>query len=136
MPKCKICNAKFEPTYFLQKHCNNINCERQWKDTFLKKNSGIDKKHKPIKKVSDKRKLEQIIYNSERIKFLSLPENKICPITKKPTTDVHHKKGRIGDLFLDKKYWVALSRDGHKFVEENPEWAKENGHSLSRLAND
>jgi len=89
-----------------------------------------------IKKVSKKRNLENILYNSERIKFLQLPENKICPITKEPTTDVHHKKGRIGSLLLDKKYWVAVSRSGHRFVEENPIWAKENGYSLNRLSND
>jgi len=89
-----------------------------------------------IKKVSKKRNLENILYNSERIKFLQLPENKICPITKEPTTDVHHKKGRIGSLLLDTKYWVALSRSGHRFVEENPIWAKENGYSLNRLSND
>ncbi|MGB4999901.1 MAG: ATP-binding cassette domain-containing protein, partial [Blautia wexlerae] len=35
-------------------------------------------KMKPIKKVSDKRTLENIIYKSERIKFLQLPENKKC----------------------------------------------------------
>lgn len=94
------------------------------------------KKNYSIPKVSEKRKIENLKYSAQRIVFLGKPENKICPITKQPTTDIHHKKGRIGDLLLDERYWVALSREGHKFVEENPEWAKENGYSLNRLSNE
>jgi len=91
-------------------------------------------KTKPkIKKVSKKRLSKNEVYKQLRIVFLSDPKNKICPITGKPTTDIHHKKGRTGNLFLDTRYWVALSREGHIYVEEHPEWAKENGYSLNRL---
>ena len=96
----------------------------------------VIKKKAPIKKVSDKRKEDNAVYKKLRDEFMSQKENQICPITGKPTTDLHHKKGRVGKLFLDTRYWVALSREGHKFVEENPIWAKENGYSLSRLSND
>lgn len=126
------------------KHCGEIwrqynsldKCKCQRKQIEIKRSSFASKIHKPIKRVSDKKTLDDIIYKSERIKFLMLPENKICPITKQPTTDVHHSKGRVGSLYLDKKYWIALSREGHKFVEENPILAKENGFSLNRLTND
>ena len=138
--KCRICGERFTPTFFLQKTCSKEVCKENWRNIVLEEKSQIDNafksKSKPIKKVSDKKALQDIIYKSERIKFLMLPENKICPITKQPTTDVHHKKGRLGDLYLDKRYWVALSREGHKYVEEHPEWAKENGYSLSRLSNE
>jgi hypothetical protein len=90
----------------------------------------------PINKVSKKKALEDIIYKSERIKFLMLVENRVCPITGQEATTIHHKKGRLGNLYLDTKFWVALSMEGHEFVEKNPIWAKENGYSLSRLAND
>lgn len=86
-----------------------------------------------IPKVSDKRKVDNAKYLVLRIEFLGKPENQKCPITGKPTTDVHHSKGRIGSLLLDTRYWIALSREGHKQVEENPDWAKENGYSLDRL---
>jgi hypothetical protein len=89
-----------------------------------------------IPKVSQKRKIENLKYSVLRVEFLGKKENQICPITKKPTTDIHHKKGRVGNLFLDTKYWIALSREGHKFVEENPKWAKENGYSLNRLSDE
>lgn len=139
--KCKICNNKFTPKYSsFEKHCNNDSCKEKWKELVLEEKKQIDNdfrsKSKPIKKVSDKKALQDIIYKSERIKFLMLPENKICPITKQPTTDVHHKKGRLGDLYLDKRFWVALSREGHKYVEEHPEWAIKNGYSLKRLSNE
>lgn len=94
----------------------------------------VPKKQYSIPKVSEKRKIDNLKYSAQRIVFLGKPENKICPITGWPTTDIHHKKGRVGDLFLDERYWVALSREGHQYVEDNPEWAKENGFSLDRLS--
>jgi len=96
----------------------------------------VQKPKKPyiIPKVSEKRKIDNLKYSAQRIVFLGKPENKICPITGWPTTEIHHKKGRIGELFLDERYWIALSREGHQYVEENPEWAKENGYSLDRLS--
>ena len=89
-----------------------------------------------IPKVSKKRQVENLQYLVLRTEFLAKKENQICPITNKPTTDIHHQKGRIGKLLLDTRFWIALSREGHKFVEENPEWAKEAGYSLNRLSND
>lgn len=88
-----------------------------------------------IPQISKKRKVEMLQYSVLRIEFLSKKENQVCPITKQPTTDIHHKCGRVGSLYLDTRYWVALSREGHKFVEENPEWSKENGFSENRLSN-
>ncbi|WP_262885687.1 hypothetical protein [Myroides sp. LoEW2-1] len=43
-------------------------------------------------------------------------------------------KGRVGSLFLDTRYWLAVSREGHRMIEENPKWAKEKGYSLNRLS--
>ena len=91
------------------------------------------KRTKRIKPISDKRKEENKIYSKLRIDFLSQPQNKKCPITGKPTTDIHHMKGRIGKLLNDTTYWIALSREGHRYVEDNPKWAKENGYTLHRL---
>jgi hypothetical protein len=130
---------------YVPKPCKNPNCDKLAYSAMLpycgKKCKDIVKPaniklKSPINKVSAKKKLDDIIYKSERIKFLMLPENKICPITKKEATTIHHKKGRLGSLYLDKTFWVALSMEGHEFVEKNPEWAKENGYSLNRLSND
>lgn len=90
--------------------------------------------YKPPNKISPKRKIENLKYAAQRIIFLGKPENRICPITGKETTEVHHKKGRTGSLFLDERYWLAVSREGHIQIENNPEWAKEKGYSLDRLS--
>lgn len=135
--KCEICKEQpISKKWFNAKTCEDLDCRAEWTIAIKEKQREKEKPKYSIPKKSEKRKIDEIIYQSERVKFLMLPENKTCPITKKPTTDVHHKKGRNGSLYLDKRYWIALSREGHKFVEENPEWAKENGYSLNRLSND
>lgn len=121
-------------TEFKQYNSLNVYCSAACKFKYAKPINIKLKAMKPIPKVSDKRKVENAKYSVLRIEFLGKPENKICPITGWPTTDIHHKKGRVGDLFLDTKYWIALSREGHQHVEDNPEWAKENGYSLDRLS--
>lgn len=123
---CKLSGVVWKQYNSLQK-CNCDKCKKLPKKTTVKKQYSIPK-------VSEKRKIDNLKYSAQRIIFLGKKENKICPITGWPTTDIHHKKGRVGDLFLDEKYWVALSREGHQYVEDNPEWAKENGFSLDRLS--
>lgn len=130
------CGSEFLPYNTIQKYCC-VNCQFKYGKKInikLKSFNPEKKKRYSIPKVSEKRKIENLKYVAQRIVFLGKKENQICPITGKPTTDIHHQKGRVGSLFLDKTYWVALSREGHKQVEENPEWAKENGYSLDRLS--
>ena len=127
MKKCN-CGVFFKQYNSLVKYCSAL-CKK----TYGKPPNLKLKEMKPIPKVSKKRQIENAKYSVLRIEFLSKKENQICPISGDPTTDIHHKRGRIGGLFLDTSHWVALSREAHKFVEENPEWAKKNGFSLSRL---
>ena len=112
--------------FHYKKHRAEVNAE---------KNAGKEKKvQKPIARRSKKRTIEELQYNADVKVYLGKPENQICPITKQKTTEVHHKKGRIGKLLLDQRFWIALSTEGHRQVELNPEWAKENGFSLDRLS--
>ena len=131
--KCKNpdCGKEFTPMYTsLEKYCS-YECIKACSNPDIRLKSVYK-----IPKVSKKRQVEQLQYQVLRTEFLSKAENKICPITNQPTTDIHHKKGRVGSLFLNTEFWIALSREGHKFVEENPEWSKANGYSLNRLSND
>lgn len=123
-PKLRPCKYAECNNSFLQYNSLTQFCSPQ-----CKKASG---KFKAPNKVSEKRKEENKLYSALRADFLSLPENQICPITGLPTTDIHHKKGRIGKLLTDTRFWIALSREGHDFVEANPQWAYENGYSLKR----
>ena len=94
-----------------------------------------------IKQVSEKRKLQDIEYKKLRLEFLSKPENQICPITGQQATEVHHKRKRRGyadnwarenkiSLYLDTRFWLGVSRDGHDWIENNPEEAYKLGYSI------
>lgn len=86
-----------------------------------------------INKVSAKKAKELAEYTVKRKKFLA--ENPRCAVYPKlMATDVHHKKGRVGSLFLDETWWLPVSRIGHNFIGENPEWAYKMGFSLLRLS--
>lgn len=141
-PKEKICECgnHFIQYNSLKKHCS-VKCEIKYKP-----HSQKIKKTKPINKVSAKQYSLNKQYSKLRIEFLLLPENQICPITGKQTTDVHHKKGRKGfadqwakdnniPLIIDVRFFIALSREGHDFVENNPNWAYENEYSIRRNQN-
>ena len=93
---------------------------------------------KPIPKVSKKRQIKNLQYSVLRTEFLGKKENQICFIDgcNKQATTIEHRAGRWGKNFLDTKYWVALSREGQRRVEEKPEGAKEKGYSLNRLTDE
>lgn len=87
-----------------------------------------------IKQVSVKRSQENRLYTAKRALYLA--ENIKCECCKvMPSTEIHHKKGRIGNLLTDTRYFLAVCRQCHTKIELNPEWAKENNYSLSRLSN-
>ncbi len=99
------------------------------------------KKHKPIPKVSGK--MARMLQEYSKLKKPWI-KGKMCAVLKNvPATDIHHKKGRVGfadkfardndiPLLLDERYWLPVSRAGHIKIELLPEWAKEQGFSLSR----
>lgn len=133
--ECKVCGSPFVKYKTTDKYCS-FSCYNKNRKVDLKLKSP-----KPIKQVSEKRKLEDIIYKSERIKFLSLPENQKCPVTGQQTNQIHHMRKRRGyadewarenkvSLYLDKRFWLAVSALGHEKIENNPEWAYEQGFSI------
>ena len=126
---CVCCERK--RLIYSKKMCKSC----YWSDN-KKKNEGKQKtikEFKPIPKISQKRKIENAKYIVLRIEFLGKKENSICPVTGEKTTEIHHKKGRVGSLFLNTKFWLGVSRKGHLKIENNPEWAKENGFSENRI---
>lgn len=87
----------------------------------------------PIKKVGDKLKKDLTAYAESRRVFLQKnPHCAVYPHLK--ATTIHHKKGRLGKLLLDQKYWLAVSMQGHVYIELHPVEAKLKGWSVSRLA--
>ena len=126
--RCINCREKFEPKVFLQKHCSNCKtAEREYQSAKMAKTE--KSKPKVIPRVSAKRKLEDLKYIAQRIVFLGKKENQICPITKWPATEIHHTycgKDRA-KYYLDESTWIAVSRDGHNWIHDNPKEAREKG---------
>lgn len=93
---------------------------------------------KPIAKVSKALAKEREVYAKLRQKFLL---NKWCAYHGRPCipTDIHHAAGRVGvnekgiPRLLDVETFVPLCSEAHRYIEENPKFAKENGYSESRL---
>jgi len=93
-------------------------------------------KKKPckIKLRSDKRARQEREYSKKRKEYLI--DHPICEVLGcfAKSTEVHHKKGRIGDLLTDERYFMAVCNAHHRVIELNPIWAKNNGYSLNRLS--
>jgi hypothetical protein len=85
-----------------------------------------------INKVSKKRSKEVAEYSNKKKKFLA--ENPRCAVfPNQSAIDIHHIRGKLGSRFLDERYWLAVSRDGHNWIHDNEEEASKQGWYLSRL---
>lgn len=66
-------------------------------------------------------------YLNLRAAFLRInPTCAVFPWLK--SEDVHHMRGRIGRLLCDKRYWLAVSREGHEKIGREPDWARRMGY--------
>ncbi len=68
---------------------------------------------------------EYAIANGGLFRLDSIPSQ--CPLA----TDIHHRKGR-GRYLLDASTWMAVSRDAHRWIHDNPKEAMEKGYLLPR----
>ena len=119
---CKLSGVVWKQYNSLQK-CGCEECQKVPKKVPVKKVYSIPK-------VSEKRKIDNLKYSAQRIVFLGKPENRICPITGWEATEVHHKwcgKDRA-KYYLDESTWMAVSRDGHNWIHDNPKEARELGY--------
>jgi hypothetical protein len=91
----------------------------------------IQKIKKPTRKISKKREADMKVYRKLRKQFLA--ENPWCQVIavvaghRVKTTDIHHTRGRAGSLFLDQRFWLAVSRPGHEWIQQNPLTARRLG---------
>lgn len=86
-----------------------------------------------IKPMSKKLSKERSEYRRLREEFLIMPENLFCAVfPEKRSTEVHHMRGR-GKYLNDTSTWLAVSREGHEWIEMHPRLARERGFSMSRL---
>ena len=103
-------------------------------------------RRKPIRRVSSKRAAQLKEYTKLRKEFMAA--NPICHVwldenpwsangtwtapDSAASTDVHHKKSRVGKMLLDTRYWMAVSRTAHQRIHQFPKWAREKGYLLDK----
>ncbi len=132
--KCSIC----EEETFIWANRDGMKLCKQCSYNGVAKLSKIKPtaKHKPIASRTQKRSKEERLYSAKRILYLQnhpMCEAHLPGICTEYSTDIHHMSGKIGDLLTDERYFKALCRSCHTFVENNPEVAKEKGFSINRL---
>lgn len=89
------------------------------------------KKRKRIPLVSESKKLDLKLYAQAREEYLN--ENPICErCHTKHSDQIHHKAGRVSSLLFNKKFFMAVCDPCHKYIEMNPNEAKEKGWSVLR----
>lgn len=75
------------------------------------------KKFKTLRNVSKKKRKELLLYSFTKKMFLK----------NRHGMDIHHTRGRISSLLLDVRFWLALDRQKHNWIGENPKAARQSG---------
>ena len=123
--KCSECDSSAPEQPLIAGKCQRHYWQfrsKQWKKS-------EPKEKKPIPRRSKKKIIEDLQYSVLRKEFLEKPENKICKINGMPTTEIHHKycgKDRA-KYYLDTSTWLAVNRDSHNFIHDNPKKSRELG---------
>ena|ERR1700748_1954759 len=104
---------------------------------FKQLKKGLPIKKPTIKKISDRKEKLDALYSIVRANYLK--HHPVCEASipgicsGRPSDQIHHSAGKVGDLYLDDRYFKAVEGNCHRYIEEHPEWAKENGFSVIRL---
>lgn len=80
---------------------------------------------KPMKKRSSKRSSDERKYSAAHSSFCS--SWPVCPVTGGTTTQIHHSAKREGKWLLWERYWIAVSLEGHAWIEANKKEAEKYG---------
>ncbi len=133
MPKCcqaKDCNYPVFSHGFCRLH-QRFNPKFKFPEF---KKSPIKKTFNKISPVSDKRLEEMKEYRIVRDAFMIT--HPICQAKVEGCTyyscDNHHRKGKEGKLLCDVKWFMAVCRHCHNWIDANPNKAREKGFIVNR----
>lgn len=87
-----------------------------------------------VSKKTSSRSKRLRLYEKAKIEYLSrfvVCESEFC---NNNSSQIHHKKGRIGSLLWDKNFFLAVCPFCHTKIETNRKWAMEKGYLLDRVA--
>ena len=127
--KLKKCAGCEQMKHIWKSHGKEKYCKECWYSI---------EKPKSISPVSKKKRVEIDKYTLLRDAFITAKprcEAKLVGCTG-ISTDVHHKAGRVGENYLKVGTWLSVCRNCHRWIEDNPEEAKELNLSQSRLNNE
>ncbi len=94
--------------------------------TPIKRRTPLKRGTKRIRRVSKRRAPLLREYSVTAAEFkLAHPICQICEIS--ATDDVHHRRGRVGKLLTDRRYFMAVCRGCHDEIHRNPSGAREAG---------
>lgn len=130
---CKVCKIGFKQRISYDRFCSP-SCKIKYLNTLKSKTPEKGVIRKPIKKVSKKMVTELQKYKFKRTEFLEtypICQAKLQGCTK-GSTQIHHKKGRIGDLLTDTTHFLAVCHSCHHWIELHPLESKELNLSLER----
>ncbi len=85
-------------------------------------------KRSPLRKVSNKRAVENALYLKLRKQFLE--ENPDCKLCGMPAHDIHHRRGRFKKRLVEVEFFLSVCRACHTIIHENPKWAERRGYLL------
>lgn len=134
--KPKKCDGCSEVTTIWKKEGKQKFCKQCWSSRTFKGMSSTKKPtaKKPMRLQSSKIVKLNVAYSVLREQFMK--NHPLCqariPGCNINATDIHHKKGRVGNLFLDDSEFLAVCRMCHTWIENNPAEAKLLDFSKSR----
>jgi len=132
--KKKLCSGCNQLEYIWKKDGVQRFCKTCWSSQTKGKKSIKPTAKKPLSPRSSKQQKLEALYSILRTKYLQ--HHPYCeahlPGCQINASDIHHKKGRTGDLMLDDTEFLAVCRMCHGWIETHPEEAKVLDLSKSR----
>lgn len=87
-----------------------------------------------IKPISDRQRERLRQYEKTKRAWWKTVKGQLCPvmlgiygIKVKVDKHPHHRRGRLGYLLCDTRFWLAVSNQGHDWIHGNPHRARANG---------
>lgn len=134
--KKKLCFGCDDLQYIYKQDGKNRYCLPCWKKKLL--SGTVENKKLPVlHKRSDKRIRLDAAYKIIRDAYLK--SHPLCEANIKgvcsgqPADQIHHRKGTLGELYLDDRYFLAVELNCHRWITDNPKEAIELGFSELRL---
>lgn len=95
---------------------------REWQLRSRQKAQRKTKKRKAVNPRNSVRALQEAAYSVARVPFIEA--HPVCPVTGQPATQVHHSAKREGRWLNLQRYWIAVSAEGHQWIEDHKQDAE------------